>query len=565
MSTTIAKLNIHVGTTTAEVIKGFQTAEGAVNSFARRISGFAATFAGLFGAGSVAGMVGFGVKLAADAESAQVAFGVLTGSAEKAKSVLSDIKKLADTTPFEFPEVRSAAQQLMAYGIEAGNVVGTMRMLGDVASGMKIPLTELADLYGRNLVQGKLMTKDIREFTGRGIPLAQVLAKEMKVSVEQFMQMVEAGQIGSKEMVRGFELMTGAGGAFHNMMELQSKTLAGRWSTLKDAVSTLALKIGEALLPTMKQLVEVGFNVVNWLQGLTFETVKNTAKWTAFAAAFAYALPIMNKVVAIIWKTIQALRTLTAAQAIAAGFSGPAGWISLGVSVLVAGGAALTVSAMFDQLEKSVQKAAEKAKTMSAAMKDVTEAAKKLKEGGEKSLTFEEAQKKAQEFAEKSKKWKQEADNLSKFPQHKKLGKELEDAAKKALEVAKSYEKIAAAQKKIGNFGDSVKPFLDAAGLQFAPNPASGVRSYLDRSAEMQRKFGAMEHLVSPNVGAVTRHTSEGFSAVIQGLNATRKQDDIQKQQLKAQQDARDELKRVNERLEKIRDNPGIRLTEVSL
>lgn len=62
---------------------------------------------GLIGAGITgAGFVGWGAKLAADAEMAQVAFATMLQSGEKAKKLLSELKTFAIETPFEFPELR---------------------------------------------------------------------------------------------------------------------------------------------------------------------------------------------------------------------------------------------------------------------------------------------------------------------------------------------------------------------------------------------------------------------------------------------------------------------------
>lgn len=48
--------------------------------------------------------------------------------------MLEDLSDFAAKTPFELPEVRQNAKQLLAMGVSAENVIPTLKALGDVAS-----------------------------------------------------------------------------------------------------------------------------------------------------------------------------------------------------------------------------------------------------------------------------------------------------------------------------------------------------------------------------------------------------------------------------------------------
>ena len=73
---------------------------------------------------------------------------MLHGNTLAANALEGQLINLAKTTPFELTEVQQATKQLLAYGFKAGDVVQTMRTLGDVSSGIGAPLGDIAYLYG---------------------------------------------------------------------------------------------------------------------------------------------------------------------------------------------------------------------------------------------------------------------------------------------------------------------------------------------------------------------------------------------------------------------------------
>lgn len=84
-----------------------------------------------------------------------VALSTILQSKSKADALLAEISEFAKKTPFNLDEVANGAKQLLAYGSSADNVVDELSMLGDVASGLQIPLGQLIYLYGTLRVQGR--------------------------------------------------------------------------------------------------------------------------------------------------------------------------------------------------------------------------------------------------------------------------------------------------------------------------------------------------------------------------------------------------------------------------
>jgi len=172
-----------------------------------------------------------------------MAFETMLGSADKAKNLLSEIVETAKQTPFQLDELVVSSKQLLAYGFAQEDVIKTTTMLGDISAGLNLNLADMAWLYGTTRVQGRLFSKDLYQFTNRGIPLTAELAKQFGVTEGEVQKLVEQGKVGFPEVEKALQSMTGQGGQFNDLMIKQSATLGGLISNLKDSFSILGMEI----------------------------------------------------------------------------------------------------------------------------------------------------------------------------------------------------------------------------------------------------------------------------------------------------------------------------------
>lgn len=133
----------------------------------------------------------------------------------------------------------------MAYGTEAKDVNKTLVQLGDIASGLNIPLGDLVYLYGTTVSQGRMFTMDLRQFMGRGVPLAEELGKILHQNTTEVQESVSKGKVTSDIFKEAIANMTQAGGRFGGLMEQQSKTLEGQWSNIGDSIQQAFNEIGK--------------------------------------------------------------------------------------------------------------------------------------------------------------------------------------------------------------------------------------------------------------------------------------------------------------------------------
>ena len=175
----------------------------------------------------------------------EIAFGTMLGSEEKATALMQQMVNTAAKTPFDLMGVAEGAKQLLAYGVSAEKVNDTLVRLGNIASGLSIPLNDIVYLYGTTMVQGRLYAQDVRQFTGRGIPLVKELAEKYHTTAEGINEMVSAGKIGFPDVEEVLNKMTNAGGQFYQLMEKQSSSLTGQIANLEDAWDSALNSFGE--------------------------------------------------------------------------------------------------------------------------------------------------------------------------------------------------------------------------------------------------------------------------------------------------------------------------------
>jgi len=194
-----------------------------------------AAAAGLAAAAAATGAAGvMAIKSAGEYEQSRIAFDTMLGSADKARALMTDIAQFAKSTPFELPEVVAGTKQLLAFGFAQSDLLPTMRKLGDLASGLGVPVGQLTNVFGQVKVAGRLMGQDLLQFTNAGVPLIEALATTMQKPQSEIKKLVEEGKVGFPEVETAINSLTGEGSKFGGMMEKQSKSFNGVVSNIKD-------------------------------------------------------------------------------------------------------------------------------------------------------------------------------------------------------------------------------------------------------------------------------------------------------------------------------------------
>lgn len=257
---TIGNISIGMSVYTGRFFKGLKSARSGLTSFTSGLSGLGSKLTGLISpmgaaAGGLAGLAGIGgslalgVKLAGEAEQAEIAFSTLLGSGEKARGFLADLSKFAASTPFQLPELRDGAQKLLAFGFSAEEVKARVQTLGDIAAGTGKPIGEFISIIGKMKASGGFANLgDLNMIADRGVPLFDLLSKQLGVTAVEIKKMASTGKISLAQVETALGTATAEGGLFHGSMEKNSQSLFGIFSTMKDNISFVLQELGRILI-----------------------------------------------------------------------------------------------------------------------------------------------------------------------------------------------------------------------------------------------------------------------------------------------------------------------------
>lgn len=188
------------------------------------------------------------IEGAARIEMYRANFETMLGSAEAAGVMLENIREMAARTPFETEDLVGATQTLMAFGVQAENIQGTLQMLGDIALGDSERLRSLSLAFGQVSSAGRLTGQDLLQMVNVGFNPLQELVRTQGRDIGYWRREMEQGRVTAQMVGDALRSATEEGGRFHDGMDKGSKTLIGQWSTLKDNIMNVGIAIAELAL-----------------------------------------------------------------------------------------------------------------------------------------------------------------------------------------------------------------------------------------------------------------------------------------------------------------------------
>lgn len=203
----------------------------------------------------LAEVVKSGVDYNATMESYLTNFKVMLGSEEAAATKLSEIRKMAASTPFSLDDLTSGTQTLLQFGIAADDTTGVLQRLGDISLGNAEKLRTLTRAYGKMSSAQKVTLENVNMMIDAGFNPLNQICDATGESMSDLYKRISDGKVSFSELEAAVEAATSQGGQFYNGMLEASQTFSGRMSTLKDNVSALTGELTSGLFAALGELV----------------------------------------------------------------------------------------------------------------------------------------------------------------------------------------------------------------------------------------------------------------------------------------------------------------------
>ncbi len=296
------------------VINGKNNTDRAFSALSRNLdnaeSASKRLLTGIAAAGiAVAGMGLFGLKAAADLETAQIGLETLLGSAEAADATMKRIKEEAKRTPFELPGLSKGVQLLASVTKDGDKAIDIILDVGEGLAAMGKGQSEL-DRIMVNLQQiaalGRASSLDIKQFAFAGIPIYEMLAEKTGLAGEALGDFITSGGVTFDLLTEMFDEANDEGGRFFNAYIDQTGSLNQVWSNFKDTLLITADEIvrNTGLFDWAKTVVAgLGDNIVNLV-----EKIKGLIIWFREneTAIYIVAGAIMGALVPALWSMVAA-------------------------------------------------------------------------------------------------------------------------------------------------------------------------------------------------------------------------------------------------------------------
>lgn len=196
-----------------------------------------------------------GVDYNASMESYLTNFKVMLGNEELAAAKISELRKMAASTPFALSDLTEGTQTLLQFGIAADDTTDVLKQLGDISLGNADKLQTLVRAYGKMSSAQKVTLENVNMMIDAGFNPLNQICEATGESMSDLYKRISDGRVSFEELQYAVQAATSEGGQFYNGMLEASQTFSGRMSTLKDNVAALTGELTSGLFAALGDLV----------------------------------------------------------------------------------------------------------------------------------------------------------------------------------------------------------------------------------------------------------------------------------------------------------------------
>lgn len=215
-------------------------------------------------------------------QDAQAKLSGLGHSAAEVDTIMDNALKSVQGTAFGLDEAATVAAGAVAAGVKPGqDLTKELSLVADAATIGGTSLSDMGAIFNKVAASGKIQGDVIAQLNDQGIPIIQLLSKELGVSAQKTVELASQGKVSFEDFRKAMESGLGGAalksgqtvtGAFKNIHASLSRIGAGllggvfpkiapffqsllkSMAPLEDAAGKLGNRIGQVLAPQMKAL-----------------------------------------------------------------------------------------------------------------------------------------------------------------------------------------------------------------------------------------------------------------------------------------------------------------------
>ena len=198
-------------------------------------------------------------------ERATIAFDTLLRGAVDTKQFLSDLQAFAARTEFTFPGLIDASRRLLAYGIDAKNVVPTLKIISDASSGLGLgqeAINRISLALGQMLAKGKVSAEEMRQIAEAGIRGWEYLSQALGLTISQVRELTERNLLSGETGVS--IILAGMKKDFDGLATAMARTWTGVRNVIADNIRVLTSELTKPFFEEARdRLVEFSDKLAN--------------------------------------------------------------------------------------------------------------------------------------------------------------------------------------------------------------------------------------------------------------------------------------------------------------
>lgn len=195
----------------------------------------------------------------------------LSQTRRESQGLLIWLQKIAIASPFTSKDVVQAFRVAQAYGLLAEDAKTLVPLLLDLGAAVGLDpetLENAARALGQIQARGKLTGEEIRQLGNAGIPIRDILVKELGIAANQFDSLLEAGAITADvtipAIVRSLQEFEGAG------ERVAFETIGGMISAFEELRQVGTARFFEGIFEPLRQTLLDFINVANDLETIAW-------------------------------------------------------------------------------------------------------------------------------------------------------------------------------------------------------------------------------------------------------------------------------------------------------